>query len=216
MATALPCYNSSRNENINLRIKKISSKRLLFSKNEEIKLCNIMLSQQSSNSRVMVKQQKIEIYFLWTFAFILCNQNESTFSKEQGDPSEGHSFWLSMINKPQLTLHFVSSRLQTPFPERISVHSFIVTFTTIIWYEDWYRKVDESRSSSFASIYLEALEIFFSSNLHYLLCHFVCFSTRLLIMLNLISCKSKKLWMRNWNCSEWYLLFLFPSNKYIL
>lgn len=108
------------------------------------------------------KTTKIDIYFLWTFAFILCNQNESTFSKEEGDPSEGHSFWLSILNKPQPTLHFVSSLLQTPFPERISVHSFIVTFTTIIWYEAWYRKVDKSRrSSSFASIYLEALEIFF-------------------------------------------------------
>jgi len=40
----MPCYNSSRNETIKVKTKRITSERIFFSKNGEIRLCIIMLS----------------------------------------------------------------------------------------------------------------------------------------------------------------------------
>lgn len=59
------------------------------------------------------------------------------------------SSWFSMIDKPQQTLHSVSSVLQIPFPGEISAHSFVsIVFTAIIEYVATYIKLKESRGNS--------------------------------------------------------------------
>lgn len=94
MTTILQSYNFSRNENINVRTKRITSETIFSSKKEEIRLCNIMLSWKFSNSCAMTKQQKRNISSL-NFCFHLCNQKVSTFIKEQGTLFEGHIQFLT-------------------------------------------------------------------------------------------------------------------------
>lgn len=132
MTTALPCCNSSRNENINVRTKRITSERIFFSKkrgDKALQYYAFMKIQQFQCYEKTTKKKYLFFELLLSFYAIKMYQhlvkNKELFLKDT------FSFWLTMADKPQPTLDLVFSLLQTPFPERISEHSFTAAFTLL-------------------------------------------------------------------------------------
>lgn len=168
LTTTAPSYNSSWNENINVRNKKKLLKEYPFPQNnnnkkKKVKQCYAFMTIQQF---LFYNKTIASLNTLSTnFHFIESKMNQHLV-KNKKLLKDTFSSWFSMIDKPQQTLHSVSSVLQIPFPEEISTHSFIsIAFTAII--VATYTKLKESRgNSSFASTYLEVSEPKIFPNLH--------------------------------------------------
>lgn len=153
------------------------------------------------------QNNKKEISLLWTFAFIYAiKKYQHLIKNKELFLKDTFSFWLTMVDKPQTTLYLVFSLLQTPFPERVSGRAFTVAFTLLDMRPWWWRKLQESKGNSrFAFIYLETfMQRFLQANSSDF------FSAKLFISLKLVFSETKRMW-RMWTCSEYYLLFFFPT-----